>query len=132
MGYQSQAAFALDKGLYFKYEMMTGALPELLKKSTRQETDEAYYWLFSGYKWYSRFEEIAEIESFMQKLTNDCDANKKFFKKEDVEWGFGFIRIGEDTEDLVYEGDYWEYGLHIERDIDTPFGMLAGADGVNY
>lgn len=131
MGYRSDAAFALDKGLYFKYEMMSGVLPEFLKNSIRKENDEAYYWLFSGYKWYSRFPEIAGLESFMQKLMDDSDSNKEYFKTEGVEYGFGFIRIGEDPEDLIYEGDYWEYGLHIERDIDTPFGMLAGADGVN-
>lgn len=132
MGYRSDVAIAIDKRLYMKYETLAGMLPKMLKDSERKENDKAFYWFFSNIKWSEFIPEIQEINRFIGILEKDQDDNADMFKSDEyIEYGYAYVRLGEDIEDNMFEADYEVYGLEIVREIDTPFGMFNALQGLN-
>lgn len=131
MGYRSQVAFALDKGLYLKYHMLMQKFPKTLSTGKRLEHENAYYWFFDDWKWYPNYEEVKCIEDFIDTLEKESDQNSELIQEKDAYVGYGFLRIGEDIEDIEMRGDSYDYALWIQREIDTPFGMMSGIEETN-
>lgn len=62
-------------------------------------------YLIETIKWYSFYENsiFSKIENLLKELDTDL---------------YGFIKIGEDLEDITLEGSPYEFGLYINRTID--------------
>ena len=131
MGYRSNIGFALDKGLYLKYEMLTNGLPKILKEGKRLEANDAFYWFFDDWKWYPSYPDIGQMETFMTRLDDDTEMNSEIILNKESNCGYAFIRLGEETEDIEHRGDTYDYELYVQRDIDTPFGYLCGIEESN-
>lgn len=58
--------------------------------------------LTESFKWYDDYEDVSFIMNIIDEL-----------KYED----FGFIRIGEDYDDVETKGAYWEYEMYVHRSI---------------
>ena len=105
MGYRSQVALALcteaDQLLKANAEM----IPELaaLIKDSESDADERYFW--SSIKWYESFEEIDAMNRFLEFL--DCH-----------DYQFGFIRLGEQEDDIERMGYPSEYDMWVNRCIE--------------
>jgi len=99
MGYRSIVGIAIKKDK---------TTPEFLKllddADEKFEKGNILYFKYVCIKWYAdSYEEIANIEAFLKDLE---------------ESDYGFIRIGEDPEDIEEEGEPDELGMYFTRDID--------------
>ena len=105
MGYRSQVALGLcteaDQLLKANAEM----IPELaaLIKDSESDADERYFW--SSIKWYDSFKEIDVMNRFLEFL-------------EYHDYQFGFIRLGEEEEDIQRMGYPSEYDMWVNRCIE--------------
>lgn len=57
---------------------------------------------FSHTKWYEGYEDVDSMMSFLSQLNNE---------------DYGFMRIGEDNDDIEELGTPWEYDIYISRSI---------------
>lgn len=105
MGYRSQVALGLceeaDQLLKANAEM----IPELaeLIKDNESNAPERYFW--SSIKWYDSFKEIDVMNRFLEFL-------------EYHDYQFGFIRLGEEEEDIQRMGYPSEYDMWVNRCIE--------------
>ena len=123
MGYRSDVAIAIHKDLQGDFltflnteELMAEIFGDDSYFSLDKDYQEEGHWLFtaSSIKWYATWEEFADIQMF-----------EKFFERmdEDEETGskYRFIRIGEETEDIEYRGEWWESEIHVKREIQVGY-----------
>ena len=105
MGYRSQVALALCSEADELLQANAKWIPELaeLIKDNESDAEERYFW--SSIKWYDSFPEIEAMNSFMAFL-------------EHHDWQFGFIRLGEEEEDIEKMGQPAEYDLFVARAIE--------------
>lgn len=105
MGYRSQVALGLceeaDQLLKANAEMIP-ELAELIKDS-ESDAPERYFW--SSIKWYDSYKEIDAMNRFLEFL--ECH-----------DYQFGFIRLGEDEEDIHRMGYPSEYDMWVNRCIE--------------
>ncbi len=105
MGYRSQVALGLcteaDQLLKANAEM----IPELaaLIKDSESDAPERYFW--DSIKWYESFDEIDAMNRFLAFL--ECH-----------DWQFGFIRLGEEENDIERMGSPSEYDMYVNRCIE--------------
>ena len=104
MGYRSEVALGLcpeaDQLLKANAEMIPD-LAELIKDN-ESNVPERYYW--SHIKWYDGYPEIGAMQSFLGFL--ECH-----------DYQFGFIRLGEEEDDIERAGHPYEYDMFVNREI---------------
>ncbi len=115
MGYYSEVGLVLTAN---GSDKLTLALASTKDDTTRRELEDLlryadqriaaplgeHAWYWNGIKWYSEFREITWLESLLQTLADE---------------DYYFIRIGEDNDDIVVAGGYWEnpFGMELNRSI---------------
>ena len=108
MGYRSDvvlklnrpAASALDAFASMSEDIKT-LLSDADVATKDDENGHTYQW--SWVKWYDSYKEIGLIEEFMNVLPHDS---------------FGFIRLGEETDDIEHRGSPSDFDMYVSRSID--------------
>jgi len=100
MGYRSVVKLALRKQAY--YDNKANLLESIKDCDIISETDEAYFFLWEDVKWYPSYGDVKAVEEVMDSL-----------KEEE----YGFMRIGEETNDVEEKGEPWEYGIYMNREF---------------
>jgi len=105
MGYRSEVALALCPEADELLQANAKWIPELaeLIKDSESDAEERYFW--SSIKWYESFPEIDAINRFLAFL--ECH-----------DWQFGFIRLGEEENDIERMGQPSEYDMFVSRAIE--------------
>lgn len=119
MGYRSDVGLCLsaegmaelDKALATldasnDYEAdMKGYIHDLFKPDlAKKDASGAAAWLWPDLKWYSDYEDVQFVETFLKSLDEDY---------------YYFLRIGEDIDDTEEQGWFWDnpFGMRLERSI---------------
>jgi len=121
MGYRSDVAIAIHKDLqgdFLTFLNTEQLMAEIFGDRSSFDLDKDYqgegHWLFTAdqIKWYATWEEFADIQMF-----------EKFFERmdedEETESKYRFIRIGEETEDIEYRGDWYDSNIYVKREIQV-------------
>ena len=121
MGYRSDVAIAIHKDLqgdFLTFLNTEQLMAEIFGDRSSFDLDKDYqgegHWLFTAdqIKWYSTWEEFVDIQMF-----------EKFFERmdedEETESKYRFIRIGEETEDIEYRGDWYDSNIYVKREIQV-------------
>lgn len=115
MGYRSEVAikceekaFELFKSVFAKEELYIK--PDNIYKD---ENDYILYW--DWVKWCDDYEGVKEITNVM------CDLDDH--GNEDGGYGYKFIRLGEDDNDVETSSNDWSIELWMIRKIDIPDGL---------
>ena len=109
MGYRSEVIIAVTKKAYNKFADQ--AVRDILKTcDTVTQNKNGYYFHFNSIKWYSDYEEIQKLNKFIEDCVQDNSDN------------IGFLRIGEDDDDLERIGDPYLFDVFINRSIEFPEG----------
>jgi hypothetical protein len=107
MGYRSNVAIAVTKEIYTE-KFLTQKLPRAFN-----ETDETftttlgYYFIWLNLKWYDDFNDVREVMDFLGSLDGE---------------DYGYIRIGEEYDDIETRGDPYRFDMSPEISISTPEG----------
>ena len=104
MGYRSDVCFAVTKECY--KENATQALKNALKDCYQvYENERGYYFSWDNVKWYEDYPDVKVIEEFMEEHNSSI----------------GFVRIGEDMDDIELKGDQTGFfEIYPMRTIDLP------------
>jgi hypothetical protein len=98
----SQVAIAIKKE-----SLIVGKLSHdlsLLESADKKvECEDHIKFIFDSYKWSSHFPQVCSVIVFLETLEHE---------------DYGFIRIGEEHNDIETEGEYWEFGMDIKVEID--------------
>jgi len=110
VGYRSQVVIALrgeEKVLLQKAIKHSKSLKGLISDADEEEdfdentkTDCKLVW--HSIKWYEGYSSIAPMMNFLNYLPEDT---------------YYFIRLGEELDDIVFRGDYYDSGVYVERNI---------------
>jgi hypothetical protein len=121
MGYRSDVVFAVDKKTYVA-EFLAGNLPDTLSADWIEQytTDDAMYWRAYQVKWYDGHPEEGSIIDWLENLEEIPVKNDKG-KISYHRSSFGFIRIGDEHDDVEMKGDPYDYGIEFHRHIEAPF-----------
>ena len=95
MGYRSEVSIVVSKACYVKH-LVLNDLPEFLKEFTKQEHKKCILWEIHDVKWYATYAEVDEVNNWLGALN---------------EMEYGFIRVGEETNDIEVWGSPYEFGL---------------------
>ena len=111
MGYRSDVAIAIRKEEYVK-ALLRQDFPTALKEEQYVEVEDVLYWFLEGWKWYEMFDDVKEIDNFLQKLEE--------IETDDNTYVYGFMRMGEADDDFEERGDPYDYDIHFVRTISVP------------
>ena len=114
MGYRSDIVFAVDK-IVLTHDLINPILPDVLRTHPHFDTEDARYWHFYGWKWYSGYEEVDSIVAFME-LLDELEVPTT----EGSRYLYAGARIGEDLDDIETWGEYWDYDIDISRTLHSP------------
>lgn len=104
MGYRSQVAFGLSKKAFITYgDKIKEAVEDCCEVL---ESNEGYVFTWESVKWYRDYDDVKIIKQVM----DDIDANST-----DEDEFYGFLRIGEDSDDVEESGDSYRFGISIQR-----------------
>ena len=108
MGYRSEVVLKLNKpasSALSAFASMSEDIKTLLSDAdTATKDDEnghVYFW--SWIKWYDSYKEVDLIEEFLNVLPYES---------------YGFIRLGEDYEDIEQRGSPCDFNIHVNRSIE--------------
>lgn len=112
MGYRSEVAIKCEEKAF-----------EMLRETYRRvdlEPDKVFkdgdcfilYW--DWVKWYSIYEDVAAIEDILDKLDELEDTTN---------YGYRFMRLGENDDDVETRENNWNIDLWMIRKIDIPDGL---------
>ena len=82
--------------------VLKGLLDDNEAHEANGDPDKVEVLYFSHIKWYENYEEIIAMEQLLDQL---------------YEEDFGFMRVGEDREDIETRGEPWEYDIYLNRSI---------------
>lgn len=116
MGYRSDVAVACTKEAYLRHALLLKEMPSDMQNMKTMSDDNLMYWFFTGWKWYPSYPEVKAVEKFVAAVMQEDDTT------------IGIVRIGEELDDITYDGDPFTLGLDVYRTIDTPFGMVGVGD----
>ena len=110
MGYRSEVALALTDDAVRLLEAIAEENQEVKQliddaganTISENEEDKGGILHWDYIKWYDSYQEIFIIEKLLQTIPDE---------------DFMFIRLGEESDDNVQEGAYYESGLYIQRAI---------------
>jgi len=108
MGYRSDLCIAINSEVK-AWSLIANNWPSLLDDADRTDetTCASYYWM-DGWKWYESHEEVNAVMKFLDEVENQFDENT----------AYGFVRIGEEFEDIEVRGEPWNFGVEIHRAIE--------------
>ena len=107
MGYRSEVALALDAPATSVLEALAKVSEEvqtlLSDAETVTKTEEGHRYFWSWIKWYDMYKEIQLIDELLCILP--CDS-------------YGFIRLGEQSDDVEERGSPCEFDMYVSRSIE--------------
>lgn len=121
MGYRSDVVMAVDRKIYNSL-LLLDKIPHLIAKEVSHTTDSAVYWVFQGVKWWDHYEDVAPYETLMDTLEEGgpCSALVAECMRERRTDAFGFLRIGEDSDDISQRGSPHDFDIYLHCAIDFP------------
>ena len=108
MGYRSDVVIGTAKSMYGKLLLdpkYSEARAFINEAAEVTEKGNSVYLQFYCIKWYPEFGEISAIELWLSEL----DASEESL--------YGFIRMGEDLDDVEERGDPFTFGIYLRREI---------------
>jgi len=107
MGYRSQVVIALGKIVVADLILLGNQKPELLDRAdyTYRDNDGNSYYSWEEIKWYVNYDDVDELNTFLLDLDDDQ---------------YGFIRVGEDSDDVETGGNYWDFDMYVSTVINSP------------
>lgn len=143
MGYRSQVIIAVDKAIYDVHaqnktvpEALYTEDYELVERVTDNERD-AVYWHLDGWKWYDSYKDVQLILEWLELLDKEESlaqlirpkvAGKHGFNMHqmftDEQPPYGFLRTGEDKEDIEERGDPSHFDMSVEVSIMCPLDYI--------
>ena len=107
MGYRSEVALALDVYASSTLEALANVSEEvrtlLSDADTATKTEDGHRYLWSWVKWYDMYKEVQLIDELLCILP--CES-------------YGFIRLGEETDDIEHRGSPCEFDMYVSRSIE--------------
>ena len=114
MGYRSDVGFACDPIIKQVIETV-GEWDEdfncLLEDGEDLSSDNFGRWRFDCVKWYDGYPDVQIVENIMIMCDNVDETGLCYDS-------YGFIRIGEELEDVEMKGDPAAFDLYVNRSID--------------
>ena len=107
MGYRSEVGvrFSDEAGrLVKKYVSLDEDLQQLVNDADHEDgsKDKISTLSWSWTKWYPDYDEITKFDAMLSMLPSHH---------------FGFMRLGEDNDDVEERGEPWEYDIHLRKEI---------------
>jgi hypothetical protein len=65
---------------------------------------------FHDVKWYESYADVRAVMSEINKLESD----------ETKDTTFGYIELGENSDDVTHLGSPWDYDMYLNRSVDMP------------
>ena len=96
MGYRSGVVIAVANTVV--QDVFVNAEPGDVK-----HYNEYTVFIWDDVKWYDDYEEVNNITTFLAELSGES---------------YGFIRLGEDFEDVEYKGNTWDFDLSVTRKVN--------------
>jgi hypothetical protein len=114
MGYRSDVGFACDPIIKDVIEAVTEwdkEFKEMIGYAEDLSGDDHGRWRFEDIKWYEGYEDVQIIENIMV-MCDNVDISGLAYDS------YGFIRLGEEMEDVEMKGDTSAFDLYVNRSID--------------
>lgn len=111
MGYRSDVVIAVDNRVYTKH-FLTNTVPNLLRETAHSNAHDAMYWYFEKTTWYDTDSEVNKVTRFLYRLEDESS--------QDFREPYGFLRIGEEWDDIEQLGNCSEYDIEFVRSINFP------------
>jgi hypothetical protein len=114
MGYLSDVTIVITK--YARtLALVENNFPSLLAKTTPISEDDAdvIAWSFEYVKWYEGNKEVDEVMDYLDSLLHNGGLPELY----DADAHYGFMRIGEEYEDIECKGEPYLYGITLHRSI---------------
>jgi len=104
MGYRSVLAIAIKKKAFEKH--VGEAIKDFKTCDSIKQTKDTVTFYWDGVKWYEDYEDVKSVMGVLAKL-----------EEED----YGFLRVGEDDEDIERLGDPYDFELYLSRSISLDY-----------
>ena len=114
MGYRSDVGFACDPIIKQVVETVgewDKEFKELLDYGEDLSSDQNGRWRFDYAKWYDSYPDVQIMENIMT-MCDNVDTSGLAYDS------YGFIRIGEEYEDIEMKGDPSAFDLYVNRSLD--------------
>ena len=114
MGYRSEVGFAcypIIKKVINTVAEWDKEFKTLMEDGEDLSNDDHGRWRFEDVKWYQSFPDVQVIENIMGMCEN---TNQNYL----CYGSYGFVRIGEEYEDIELKGDPSAFDLYVHRSID--------------
>ena len=114
MGYRSDVGFACDPIIKQVIETVgewDKEFKELLDYGDDLSSDDYGRWRFESVKWYDSFLDVQVVENIMT-MCDNVDISGLAYDS------YGFIRIGEELDDVEMKGDTSAFDLYVNRSLD--------------
>jgi hypothetical protein len=120
MGYRSNVIIVLSKEA-MAYATVKNNLPAAFAEADKHgQHEQGYYWRFEDWKWYPDYPIIKAVDEFFNELDEYNDSKQDKVDLNTHVPMYGFIRIGEDLEDIETKGDPGHFDVWVSRTFDCP------------
>ena len=109
MGYRSEVAIAIKKEVKAWALIANTPLPKLLSEAHTFSGPTAEYYYFDRTKWYIDSPEVNEVMNFLQTLDGEFPEITESDQRDCST--YGFIRVGEELEDVETHGNPWDFNM---------------------
>jgi len=109
MGYRSQVALAFDKKAFWKH--VGEDIKHFKDCDLIQQTKENVTFIWEDVKWYDSYEDVGAVRGVLERIRDDED-----YTDDDH---YGFIRIGEDDDDIERLGSPHEFEIRTSITLHT-------------
>ncbi len=128
MGYRSDVVIAVTKVAYTK-SILKQDLPDMLKGNdswvVQKDNDMGFFWTIEGIKWYESYPEVQEVMDWLTTIESEEHQSDYIVNgKKQKPWEqdqYGFLRMGEEYNDIEELGDPYHFDISMCREIVTPF-----------
>ena len=111
MGYRSDVGFSCTEGLHKVVNELAEvhqSFKQFLNDSEpRFHKDDEGRYLWLSCKFYDSFKEVAALQNLMSFFDDAC-----------LDDHYGFIRIGEELDDVEQKGNPYEFEMYVNRNIE--------------
>lgn len=117
MGYRSDITIAIHKSIIAR-DLIAPIIPAVLKQEPSVSSQNAVYWQLKGWKWYASYTEVQDLINFFVFLDDEPE-----IQNDTCSYPFavyGFIRIGENDDDVEEQGEPSVYDMQLERFVSVP------------
>lgn len=117
MGYRSEVAIKCEKKAFEMFRETYNKVDFPPDKVYKDGKHFILYW--DWVKWYDTYEDVGAVESVMDELNELQDLNNG----EETGYGYRFMRLGEEDNDIETRENSWDIELWMTRKIDIPEGL---------